>query len=477
MDKIDAINRRPADLIPKFKQATVLVIGEIILDKTIDGNVTRIAPEAPVPVVHVQGEEYFLGGAANVAANVAALGGKAILIGYLGQDQGAVKVSELCADCGVVLRPAKSKEPTIQKVRVTSQGQQLVRVDYESKYSGSDRAELISIAEESLNGADVIILSDYNKGLQTPEIVGFALSSGKPVVVDPKPENLSMFASATIIHPNHLAVEKATGKKLDSEEAVTLAGTELSMRLGSSLLITRGAHGMSLIEKDGGVMHIPTQAREVYDVTGAGDSSIATVGLALACGGSLREAVILANQTAGIKVGKRGTATVSWRELLAEFEAGHTKIKTIDEIAWICENLRSRGRKIVFTNGFFDILHIGHAELLRKAKVFGDVLVLGINTDESIHRQKGDARPLIPQRERGEILSAIEAVDYVVFFDEDTPLHLVETLKPDIVVKGGTFKPDQVLEYDTVNGYGGKIEIVKLTPSKSQLGIGQGIEE
>ncbi|MEK6960920.1 MAG: bifunctional heptose 7-phosphate kinase/heptose 1-phosphate adenyltransferase [Nanoarchaeota archaeon] len=471
------MSKRPAELIQLFPKATVLVIGEIMLDKTIIGDVSRIAPEAPVPVVHVSEEQHFLGGAANVAANIASLGGRAILCGYVGADVAADKVRSLCKEKGITCAFSVAKEPTILKMRVTSAGQQLVRVDYEQKWTGTDRYDLLDAARSHLSDIDVIVLSDYNKGLHTPELVKSALALGKPVIVDPKPENLAMFAGATLIQPNHLAAEKATGKKLDTEEAVTCAGQELSKKLGSNLLITRGAHGMSLIERDGSVMHIPTQAREVYDVTGAGDSSIATLSLAVGAGASLREAVILANQTAGIKVGKRGTATVSARELANAFESGHIKIKTADEIQWISEELKGRDKKIVFTNGFFDVLHIGHAKLLAHAKTLGDKLVLGINTDSSIKRLKGAGRPIVPQTERAEILSAIEAVDYIVFFDEDTPLHLIEQLRPDVIVKGGNFKPEEVIGYELLKGYGGKVEVVQLAESRNQLGMASGIED
>lgn len=469
--------RRPAELIHLFPKATVLVIGEIMLDKTIIGDVSRIAPEAPVPVVHVSEEQHFLGGAANVAANIASLGGRAILCGYVGADTAADKVRALCKEKGIACAFCVAKEPTILKMRVTSAGQQLVRVDYERKWVATDRHDISDAMRPFLSEIDVIVLSDYNKGMHTPELVKNVLALGKPVIADPKPENLTMFAGATLIQPNHLAAEKATGKKLDTEDAVTCVGHELSKRLGSNLLITRGAHGMSLIEKDGSVMHIPTQAREVYDVTGAGDSSIATLSLAVGSGASLREAVILANQTAGIKVGKRGTATVSARELANAFESGHVKIKTAEEMQWIADELKGRGKKIVFTNGFFDVLHIGHAKLLIHAKMLGDKLVLGINTDASIRRLKGNGRPLVPQIERAEILSAIEAVDYIVFFDEDTPLRLIEQLRPDVIVKGGNFKPEEVVGYEMLKGYGGKIEVVPLAESRGQIGMADGIEE
>lgn len=469
--------RRPADLIPLFQKATVLVIGEIMLDRTIIGDVSRIAPEAPVPVVHVSEEQHFLGGAANVASNISSLGGQAILAGYVGSDAAANKVRAICDEKGIKCAFVRTKEPTILKMRVTSSGQQLVRVDYEKKWTSADRKDLIGAITPYLTSVDVIVLSDYNKGLHTPDLAKSLIATGKPVIVDPKPENLGMFAGATLIQPNHLAAEKATGKKLDTEEAVTAAGQELTKKLGSNLLITRGAHGMSLIEKDGQVMHVPTQAREVYDVTGAGDSSIATLSLAIGARATLREAVILANQTAGIKVGKRGTATVSARELANAFETGHVKIKTAEEIKWICESLRGRGKKLVFTNGFFDVLHIGHAKLLAHAKTLGDTLVLGINTDSSIRRIKGEGRPLVPQQERAEILSAIEAVDYIVFFEEDTPLRLIETVRPDVIVKGGNYIPEQVVGYESIKGYGGKVEVVPLEESKHQAGTSRLIEE
>ena len=467
----------PAELIKRFGQATVLVVGDIMLDITIIGTVSRIAPEAPVPVVHVREEEHFLGGAGNAAANAAALGGKVILAGLVGKDGAAQKVRHLCNELGITCCFVEREEPTIQKMRVTSIGQQLVRIDYEQPYASKDRSQLLEVVGSQIPYADVIILSDYNKGTLTSELIHSILKSGKPVVADPKPENLSMFSGAMLLQPNHLAVEKATGRLIRTEEDVTQAGRELASQLGSNLLITRAEAGMTLVEKTGNVTHVPTQAREVYDVTGAGDSSIAAAALAIACGGTLREAVILANQTAGIKVGKRGTATVSSRELAFELEAGHTKIKTPEEMLFIADNLRSKGKTIVFTNGFFDILHIGHAQLFSKAKNFGDALCVAINTDSSIRRLKGQGRPMIPQHERAEILSAIGAVDYVVSFDEDTPLEMIKLLKPEIIVKGGNFTPEQVVGFDVVKEYGGKVEILPVEESKHQLGMPKWIEE
>lgn len=467
----------PVDLIKRFPHVTILVIGDIMLDKTIIGNVTRIAPEAPVPVVHVGDEQYFLGGAGNAAANVAALGGKVLLCGYVGKDAAASKVLELCKEKGITPCLVSHHDPTIQKIRVTSNGQQLVRVDYEEKNTTKDRNNILEAIKPYLGSIHAIILSDYNKGTLTPELVKAILPLGKPIIVDPKPENISMFYGATLLQPNHLAVERATGQALTTEDDVAQAGIELAQKISANLLITRAEAGMTLIEKDGSVMHVPTQAREVYDVTGAGDSSIAAAALALACGGTLREAVILANHTAGIKVGKRGTATVHWRELAYELEAGHTKIKTLEELQWIADNLRSKGKTIVFTNGFFDILHIGHAQLFSKAKELGDALVVALNTDSSITRLKGPTRPLIPQHERAEILSAIGAIDYVVFFDNDTPIELIQQLRPDIIVKGGNFNPNDVVGYEAVQEYGGKVEIIPVQESKHHLGMSRGIEE
>lgn len=466
----------PAELIKRFPTATILVVGDVMLDKTLIGSVTRVAPEAPVPVVHVTQEEYYLGGAANAAANVASLGGKVILIGYLGNDAAGATFKDLCEQSGITCACVITKSPTVQKVRVTSSGQQLVRIDYEEKQVGVGRDDILSVIQTHLGKIHAILLSDYNKGCLTPELVKAVIATGKPIIVDPKPENLSMFAGATLIQPNHLAVEKTTGKALHTEKEVTIAGSELAKRLDSNLLITRAAYGMSLIEKTGSVMHVPTQAREVYDVTGAGDSSIAAAALALAVGGTLREAVILANHTAGIKVGKRGTATVHWRELTYELEAGHTKMKTNEEIQWITDALRAKGKTIVFTNGFFDILHIGHAQLFKRAKSLGDVLVLGLNTDASIRRLKGQGRPLIPQHERAEILSAIEAVDYIVLFDEDTPYELIKQLKPNVLVKGGNLRKDQVVGHDVVEAYGGRVEIMSVDESQHRLDLTTGIE-
>ncbi len=443
------------EIIENFKGKRILVIGDVMLDKYIYGSVTRISPEAPVQVVKVEKESYVPGGAANAACNIAALGGTVYLVGFVGKDPEAGILANLLAEKGVISDFAIWNAPTIQKARVVGHTQQLLRIDYESEPSINAK-DVIEKIKKFIAAADIIVISDYAKGIVNEEVMKTVLSCGKKVIVDPKPKNLKLYKGAFLIKPNFAEAKEITGK-----QDIMEIGRALQEQTGANILITRGKEGMSLFETNGVDMHIPTEAREVYDVSGAGDTVTASIALAVAVGVELKEAAIIGNHAAGIKVGKAGTATVSAKELLQKFEKEETKTKTFEEIKQIAEDLRKKGKKIVFTNGCFDLLHIGHTRLLQFAKSHGDILILGLNTDSSIKKLKGPSRPVTPQEERAEILSALSYIDYIVFFDEDTPLNLITTVKPFIIVKGGDYTRETTVGHELVESYGGRIEIFK----------------
>lgn len=443
-------------IIESFKGKKILVIGDVMLDKYIHGSVTRISPEAPVQVVKVEKESYVPGGAANVANNIAALGGTAILLGAVGKDPGAEILTRILNEKGVATEFLVWNAPTIVKVRVVGQSQQLLRIDYEDETAINAQEISKKISKLAAN-ADIIIISDYAKGTINEEVMKAALSSGKKVIIDPKPKNFKLYKGAFLIKPNF-----SEAKEIAGISDIAEISKKLKEQTGANILITKGKEGMSLFETDGANLHVPTEAREVYDVTGAGDTVTAALALSIAAGAKLKEAALIANHAAGIKVGKAGTATVSAKELLQKFEKEQTKIKTFDEIIMIAEEWRKKNKKIVFTNGCFDILHIGHTRLLQHAKSVGDILVLGLNTDASVKRLKGPLRPLTPQEERAEIMSSLSYVDYIVFFDEDTPLVLINAVKPDVLVKGSDYTKDTVVGRDAVESYGGRVEIFKI---------------
>jgi D-beta-D-heptose 7-phosphate kinase/D-beta-D-heptose 1-phosphate adenosyltransferase len=297
------------------------------------------------------------------------------------------------------------------------------------------------------------------------------LESKKKIIIDPKPQNVHLYRGAFLVKPNASEACQMTGKDCVTEEGVTAAGKGLVLQFGSHVILTRGRQGVSLFERAGDVTHIPTAATEVFDVTGAGDTVTAALALSIAAGATLKEACIIANTAAGIKVGKTGTATVSQHELVSAFEKRGTKVRNLGELAMIVEDLKRKGKKVVFTNGCYDILHVGHTRLLQQARALGDVLVLGLNSDASVRRLKGPTRPVIPQEERAEILSSLSFVDHILFFDEDTPVNVIGALRPDIHVKGGDWRIEDLPERSVIEGYGGKIVIIPHVEGKSTTNI------
>jgi D-beta-D-heptose 7-phosphate kinase/D-beta-D-heptose 1-phosphate adenosyltransferase len=467
---------------PHFEKAQVLVVGDIMLDRYWHGSTARISPEAPVPVVQVQQTEDRAGGAANVALNIAALGGGASLLGLVGDDEAARVLQNRAqaanVHCELEIIPT---HPTITKLRVISRHQQLLRMDFEEPFSAADSAALAARAERLFAHVGVIVLSDYNKGalLDAGRMIAAARLAGKPVLVDPKGSDFSRYRGATLLTPNLHEFEVVVGACSNELELVQ-KGQQLMRELDlQGLLITRGEHGMTLLQRDEEQeLHLPAQAREVFDVTGAGDTVIATLAAAMAAGMSLPQAVALANIAAGIVVAKLGTATVSGPELRRAVQQSHgvgRGVMTEAQLQIALDDARSNGEKIVFTNGCFDLLHPGHVAYLEDARRLGQRLVVAVNSDASVKRLKGEGRPVQPAESRMAVLAGLEAVDWVVVFEDDTPERLLHLLKPDVLVKGGDYRPDQVVGGAIVQAYGGEVNVLSFVDNCSTTSIVQSI--
>jgi D-beta-D-heptose 7-phosphate kinase/D-beta-D-heptose 1-phosphate adenosyltransferase len=450
---------------PDFSTVSILVIGDVMLDRYWFGDTSRISPEAPVPIVKIAQVDHRPGGAGNVALNIAALGAKTTLLGMIGQDEAASLLEKQLTEASVYHDLCKFDTlSTIIKLRVISRHQQLLRMDFEEKCLSANKEALVARYKKHLANANLVILSDYNKGtLSDPQtLIQLAREAHIPVLVDPKSLDFSIYQYANIITPNFKEFEAVAGP-CRHEQDILEKGRELLEKYHiDTLLVTRGEEGMTLIKRDD-FMHLPAYAKEVLDVTGAGDTVISTLGTAVAAGLPLQEATALANLAASFVVSKLGTAAVSLPELeVATSGKMHfpTGVINEDQLLKALKEARTLGKKIVFTNGCFDILHAGHVACLQMAKQLGDYLIVAVNTDESIQRLKGSNRPVNPLVHRMTVLAGLGAVDWVVPFSDDTPIRLLRLLQPDILVKGGEYTPDQVVGADIVQGYGGDVRIV-----------------
>lgn len=451
-----------------FRNAQVLIAGDLMLDRYWHGSTSRISPEAPIPVVAVNQQEARPGGAANVALNIAALGAKALLTGIVGDDPAGAELTGILSDAGVApLLTQNAGFSTITKLRIISQHQQLIRADFEATCGDELIEDMASRVRSALASADVLLLSDYAKGAlrQCPTLIDEARKAGKPVLIDPKGNDFSRYRGATLLTPNLSEFEGVAGKCADEAEMVERAKAMIVELALDALLITRSEKGMSLITADGEHHHYPAHAREVFDVTGAGDTVISTLAVGLAAGCDLQTSVILANHAASIVVGKLGTAVVTTPELKKsiehddELEGG---ILSKEQLVAAVRDARHYGQRVVFTNGCFDILHAGHVAYLQEARRRGDKLVVAVNDDDSVSRLKGPGRPVNKVDNRMAVLAGLKAVDWVTSFSEDTPIPLLEAVKPDVLVKGGDYTIDQVVGAEVVRAYGGEVEVLNV---------------
>ncbi len=469
-----------------FSRLRVLVVGDIMIDRYIVGDVERISPEAPVPVLRQLREYARPGGAANVAMNLAGLGLQTTLAGFVGADTCADELLQLMHAAGVNTSGlVKASLPTIAKTRVVSRTQQLMRIDVESReqHTSGDAAKLLSTSIDAVAEADAVILSDYAKGALTERlcrgVIDAARERGIPVLVDPKARDFSKYVGATTVCPNLQELSTATGVDVHATEALLDAGRSLLTGLSIDFLtVTMSERGIHVLRR-GGVheeYRSPARAREVFDVSGAGDTVIATLAASLAGGLSVESAVELSNVAAGIVVAKLGTVPVAAHEIVSELTvssgvASADKVLDRERAFARVQEWRASGETIVFTNGCFDLLHIGHITLLEDCRRFGSKLVVGMNTDQSVSRLKGPARPIVGENERTHVMAALGSVDLVVLFDEETPLNLIRGMKPDVLVKGGDYTVETVVGHEEVMAAGGRVEIVATVPGFSTSNI------
>ncbi len=450
----------------------VVVAGDVMLDQYLFGATSRISPEAPVPVVHVQKTDDRPGGAANVAVNLAALGTKTRLIGAVGNDAAADTLERLLTGHGIDCDFARvGDRPTITKTRVQSRGQQLIRLDQENAAELRD-SKLVDALGKAVSGAGAVVLSDYGKGALTDvgAMIAVCRKAGVPVLVDPKGRDFEKYRGATLLTPNQGEFEAVAGHcATDAELAVR--GWQMVEALGlTALLVTRSEKGMMLLETGNEPVFLSTQAREVFDVTGAGDTVIATLAGALASGQSLASASALANIAAGLVVRKIGVATVTPGEIqvaLHQRGQGGRGLVTRDELLVLVGEARARKERIVMTNGCFDILHAGHVAYLEEAKSLGDRLIVAVNDDDSVRRLKGESRPINGLEDRMLVLAGLAAVDWVVAFADDTPAELIAAVLPDVLVKGGDYRPDEIAGGKEVLQNGGEVRVLNFRDGHS----------
>ena len=457
----------------------ILVVGDLMLDHYLWGRSERISPEAPVPVVDIEDESEVLGGAGNVINNLKALGANVMVASAIGSDANGRRLMAMLKSLHINSDAliTESSRKTTRKSRVIASHQQVLRFDSESRQDISKEIanKILSSIKRNIFMVDIILISDYGKGVLseylTQEIIKIAKESNKKILVDPKGKDYTKYRGATLVTPNKKEASEATGIDIVDDETLREAGFWLKNSLDLDMaMITLSEEGMAIFSDD--IYKIDTVAKEVYDVTGAGDTVLATLGFVLATGGDIKEAARVANAAAAVVVGKLGSATATWDEIIEYEDTLHEsttelRIRKRDSLAQTIKRFKSEGKKIVFTNGCFDILHIGHVKYLQEAKSYGDILVVGLNSDSSVRRLKGSSRPINSEYDRAYILAALEAVDFVTIFDEDTPYELIKTLKPHILVKGGDYKGKEVVGSNLVD----EVRLVDFVDGKSTTKI------
>ena len=468
-------------LIEALGSARVLCLGDIMLDRFVYGNVSRISPEAPIPVVRVERDTAMLGGAGNVVRNLVSLGARVRVVATVGDDAAAGEIRALL-DEHETIEPALVSEPGRQtsiKTRFLAGGQQMLRADRETTepVAAGTRAAILAAADKGLAECAVVVLSDYGKGVFDPgvtqTIIRAAGKAGKPVIVDPKGIDYAHYRGADVLTPNARELAEATRMPVDDTDAVVAAARSLIEGCGvGAVLVTRSRDGMTLVSADGIVTHLEAEAREVFDVSGAGDTVVATLAAALGAGADLVHGAALANVAAGVVVGKVGTAAAYASDVVdalrhQDISTAEAKVLALRPALDRIDVWRREGLKIGFTNGCFDLLHPGHVSLLSQARGACDRLVVGLNSDSSVRRLKGPDRPLQAEAARGTVLASLTTVDMVVIFSEETPLQLIEAIRPDVLVKGADYRVETVVGADLVQGYGGRVLLADLEPGHS----------
>ncbi|PYR17449.1 MAG: bifunctional heptose 7-phosphate kinase/heptose 1-phosphate adenyltransferase [Acidobacteria bacterium] len=464
---------RLVSIVSDFVNRRVLVLGDAILDEYLSGDCSRISPEAPVPVVRVHNVRRILGGAANTAANVAALGGRATLVALVGHDDAGATLARCAQEARVDLQPVTNGAPTLRKTRVVGQHQQIVRLDYEEVHplDAHTEASILALFNDLVSAYDIVVMSDYAKGFLSKalaqQIIRRAHDAGRQVIVDPRPQHRDYYQGCDYVTPNWresrglLALPDAE----PTPDAARAVAHELACALTSNVLLTLGPHGISFCSRTGDEQFAtPTLAREVFDVSGAGDTVVATLALAIASGADHASAVMLANRAASVVVGKFGTATLTSEELLGEHDA--LRLVPRASLRGLAATLRAKGRRLVTVNGSFDVLHAGHLHILNEARSQGDVLIVGLNSDASVRSHKGPTRPIISDRGRAEMLLALRVVDYVHIFDEPDPIAFLSELNPDVHVNGAEYG-ENCIERDVVIRNGGRLHLVDRIPNLS----------
>lgn len=468
-------------LLARFRGARIAVVGDVMIDHHVIGQVGRISDEAPVPVLLVQSERRTLGGAANVAANIAALGGEAVLIGMVGDDPAAAQVVEMIDARGAIeprLSIAKDR-PTVAKTRYLGGHQQIVRVDREhaAPAPAPIEADIIEEIKEAAETCALFVASDYGKGVLTDRVLAALFAAGKPVIVDPKRMTFADYRGAAVITPNRKELATAVRMRTETDEEAEAAAKAAIAESGAAILLTRSEKGMALYRAGRAPIYLAAEAREVFDVSGAGDTVVAGLALGLAGGLPDEQAMRIANAAAGIAVGKLGAAVVTQEELSAALK-GHaapaaavTVPAALEDALRLRAQWRAEGQIVGFTNGCFDLLHAGHVSLIRQAAEACDRLIVALNSDSSVRRLKGPARPVQPLAARAAIMSGLKGVDLVLTFDDDTPLALIAALAPDVLVKGADYSESEVVGADIVRAKGGRIVLAELTAGQSTTAL------
>jgi D-beta-D-heptose 7-phosphate kinase/D-beta-D-heptose 1-phosphate adenosyltransferase len=471
-----------------ISRQTVLCVGDLMLDEFIYGEVSRISPEAPAPVLAVQRSETNIGGAGNVARNIASLGARCIFVGLIGEDDaGAQLKAALARECGIEsVLVCDSARPTTRKVRFVSEhfSTHMLRADWElaSPASADIEQKLIDAILPLLPRADIVLLSDYAKGVLTARVIRNVIDAarklGKRVIVDPKSVNFAIYRGAALLTPNRKEFAEATRSRADTEQAIADAAQDAMLLADcEAILVTQSEHGMTLVPRKGEAIHVPAHPVKVRDVSGAGDTVAAMLAAALAAGADWEAALRMANAAAAVAVGKKGTAIVTASELRQKifshaFLAAKDKIVTAGgELDAHLRDWRKQGLRIGFTNGCFDILHPGHVQVLTAARGACDRLIVGLNSDVSVKRLKGEGRPVQDEHARAEVLAALEAVDLVMLFEEDTPIKLITQIQPSVLVKGGDYTRDQVVGHEVVEAGGGEVLLVAVLPGFSTTSL------